>query len=489
MSTANHYEMLGVAATAPVAVIKAAHRVQMREHHPDAGGTDEVAKRLNEALGVLADSRQRAAYDAVLALEAAAAARRASEAAIRAAHAQAQAQEQAQARAAAQGRAADAAAQTAALHRERERVEAAARARGGWTGAREPAGHGAYNVFERNRIDLPAMDWYTRYYPPAEILPESGWRAAALRWFAWFLLDAQAVLAALFAVGLVRGGEPLEWWRMLVLVLLGPGAALAGGWARARARGRGLARYLLFLVFAGGILAPALADGRAAMLVASAWLGAYVLMVESFRATAATVRRPRSRLLTREETLAYNHWDLTGPGNTSPADSSNIPSEQVADLLTGQLLEKLHVIPGAKTLAPVAFPGDPGRCVGHAVLCGDRLALIDSSFWPGGQYYWWEDHLVCKLPGRAPELLAHAFPAAVQEYRRLFPDLQVRGWSVLHRRDGADVLVNNRAAGENPPLVTAAALLEEAGNWLGEGQAHTVDRMALSRLVHDFAGE
>ena len=484
VSAANHYDVLGVSTTAPVAVIRAAHRALMRDHHPDAGGTnDAMAKSLNEALRVLADSGLRAAYDEALAFQAEAGQRR------RAAESRARADAEARNAAAASAEA------TAERQRQRDRdraaartrAEAAARARERWFEARDPAGLAGFDVFERNRIDPSAMDWYTRAYPPLAIRDASARRAGPLRFLAWFLLELNIVLAGLFVVGMVRGSDSPAWWRVMLLVLLVPVAALAGGWARARARGRGLVRYLLFLGFAGGILVPALADGRAGMLASIGWLGLYLLTVEVLRAGAARRRRSGpTALLGLEEIAGYNHWDLGDSGGGEAADAGAIHQEKIAEVLTGQLLETLYVAPGARTLAHLSVPGKPQLHIGHAVLCGDRLALVESRFCRGGKYYWWENQLVCRLPGDAPVFLSHPFPGAVEEYRSRFPGLQVRGWSVFHPMDGAAVLTNNRATGANPKLATAAAFLAEAGEWLCGGQAHIVDRVALTRLVNDF---
>lgn len=49
MSEAEAYALLGLAAGATPAAVKAAHRRMMKQHHPDHGGTAEMAARLNAA--------------------------------------------------------------------------------------------------------------------------------------------------------------------------------------------------------------------------------------------------------------------------------------------------------------------------------------------------------------------------------------------------------------------------------------------------------
>lgn len=68
--TATHYEVLQVASTASLPVIKASYRALIQQYHPDRyTPTDEaerITKRLNEAFKVLSDNELRAAYDEFL---------------------------------------------------------------------------------------------------------------------------------------------------------------------------------------------------------------------------------------------------------------------------------------------------------------------------------------------------------------------------------------------------------------------------------------
>ncbi len=63
MAEKDYYDILGVPRTATADEIKKAFRKQARKHHPDAGGSEDRFKELNEAYEVLSDDEKRAQYD------------------------------------------------------------------------------------------------------------------------------------------------------------------------------------------------------------------------------------------------------------------------------------------------------------------------------------------------------------------------------------------------------------------------------------------
>ncbi|MDH4139124.1 MAG: molecular chaperone DnaJ [Coriobacteriia bacterium] len=62
-SSKNYYDILGVKKDASSDEIKKAFRKLARKYHPDAGGSEERFKEVNEAYEVLSDSEKRAQYD------------------------------------------------------------------------------------------------------------------------------------------------------------------------------------------------------------------------------------------------------------------------------------------------------------------------------------------------------------------------------------------------------------------------------------------
>lgn len=135
-----------------------------------------------------------------------------------------------------------------------------------------------------------------------------------------------------------------------------------------------------------------------------------------------------------EEITGGNHWDLSVSAGGDAAGGLETDPGSIAGLLTGQLLESLHVLPDATTLACLSVPGNPQLNIGHRLLCGSGwpcpirvLAPVASN--SGGKTNW-----------RASRPVT---------FRSTAPGIQVRGWLVFRPMEGTPVLVNNRAAGES----------------------------------------
>lgn len=58
-----HYDILGLAPTAPEDVIKAAYKARVKHLHPDRGGDPAEMAAVNEAFATLSDAAKRAVYD------------------------------------------------------------------------------------------------------------------------------------------------------------------------------------------------------------------------------------------------------------------------------------------------------------------------------------------------------------------------------------------------------------------------------------------
>lgn len=155
--------------------------------------------------------------------------------------------------------------------------------------------------------------------------------------------------------------------------------------------------------------------------------------------------------------------------------------------------EVAPVLPAARVLTGLALGGRFQRAldVDHAVLCGDRLALIGSMQVPDGVYTWDGAALSAHRASASPPLLG----PAMTTLQRALPQVTVGGFVlVMTDRDERLTPVIRHARGADDPaarqdLLTAAPaagrdLVRDLLLFLGTGSApDTVDRAVLAALV------
>ncbi|WP_323958947.1 DnaJ domain-containing protein [Arthrobacter sp. JZ12] len=157
-----------------------------------------------------------------------------------------------------------------------------------------------------------------------------------------------------------------------------------------------------------------------------------------------------------------------------------------ARLLEAQLLPGF---PAARLVNGLSFGG--GVDVGHAVLAGYRIAVIDSLQAPPGNYSWDGHHL--RHRGRpAGDVRIRNSVRRVQD---LFPECNVRAWLVLHGRpdNPFEPIIDyppslDRSALVSVHVANAGSLLREVRGFLAEGpQPDTVQVPVLARLLRAAA--
>lgn len=155
---------------------------------------------------------------------------------------------------------------------------------------------------------------------------------------------------------------------------------------------------------------------------------------------------------------------------------------------TARLLESglLPAFPAARLVNGLSFGG--GLEVGHAVLAGYRIAVIDSLLAPPGNYSW-DGH---RLRHRGRHAGDVRLAETVRKVQDLFPECNVRGWLVLHGRQNNpfEPIVDYPPSLDRSALVAvhvanAGTLLRETKRFLSEGPApNTVQLGVLARLLH-----
>lgn len=463
----NHYKVLGVTEDAPLPVIRAVHRTLMKDLHPDRGGSDLArVQAVNEAWDVLSDPVARKKYDDEIA------------------------------RAAGQQDTGTTSGlpdyddegewgtDVGWVDRPQAPPPPAAvpyppTAAAGDFAEADPFQLAGMNIFDRQVVDLASMPWYTRDYE-SRAASTGPWQHVRTlyrraRSWAWTLFAILGVAAAMpLAVSLVDIGSnsaaitPTVQWDVVYVVIF-PVLAFLLGRPRARRR-RGTVRYVIYVLVMAALAVYLTGNAGITGWFFAAWLLLYVLAVELFRISSTNGPSQPVRRLSRKDVRTYSIWG-------KPVTD--------AQMLTQQLLTCLLKLPGCHVFHRLAAPGGQ-RAVDHAVLCGDRLALIENAYGPGGDFYWLSGHLMQSRPRERPRYFPTSFPEDVAIFRSHFPHLGVRGWLVALQEDGVEVRTNNQHAENGPRVVTADQLLREVGEWLTEGRMRKANRDDLSRLANEF---
>lgn len=227
--------------------------------------------------------------------------------------------------------------------------------------------------------------------------------------------------------------------------------------------------------------APALGLGGGLVLIGGIWWAVYELVVRE------RLRVPRTDI------PEGFYWGE--PGETLSHAQEVFGLDRTIDGIEGERLTAAEIgyfvgsIPGVRLVNGLAFPGSETADVDHAVLCGRRVALIDSKAWKPATYAMvaGQDAIRVGGPEEWSYFPAH-MPTAVERYRASL-GVEVRGYIVVHPKSVTeDLELLNVGADEAVRLVTARELIEELGAWFSEDeeQATTVDRRLLSRLVRSI---
>lgn len=161
--------------------------------------------------------------------------------------------------------------------------------------------------------------------------------------------------------------------------------------------------------------------------------------------------------------------------------------KRTAHLITESVLGGL---PAARLINGLRWPGAEHADIDHAVIAGNRIALIDSKMWADGDY-WWDNKRLFK---NGKELEAFKLGAAVASMRAAYPGCIVDGWVVLHSPMGKLNRPSVERAGMFPlpgrapvRLVTPAELTSEVYTFLVQGDSpHAVEVPALASLLRSM---
>lgn len=446
----NLYEVLGIAPGASAAEIKAAYRKQARKTHPDVAGSgmNGLYLMVQHAHEVLSDSARRREYD------------RSMDGAF------SEPTEPPPPRTAA------------------DESPAGDPPRSEWVaGEQVPEGH-YRGPLPREGHDLSKMPWIDKF-DGVDRSTVTITRPGLLRW-------------QFMAIGAAAAAGSMALTAVAQMAVLPVGLGLLGMvliWAFQR-----IPRRLAVLIGVLVLLAVIMqvfsgAAGSTTWLVRiGAILGSMGLIGVLWWAVYAL--RVRERLLVSQKDIAqFFSWGEPGGGLAGAERTFGL--DNTMDGIEGERLTAAEIayflgsIPGVRLVNGLAFPGSENADVDHAVICGSRIAFVDSKAWKPATYATVEGQDAIRVQvGEGWSYFPSHMSTAVERYREIIGGRRlgagIRAYTVVHPKSTAAPLVLlNDGEDESVRLVTTQALIEELGTWFCEvqEQAVTVDRSLLSHLV------
>jgi hypothetical protein len=177
-------------------------------------------------------------------------------------------------------------------------------------------------------------------------------------------------------------------------------------------------------------------------------------------------------------------WARLGAGAAANYDGENLTVQALAQTF-------LPSFPAARLINSLRLDGGRGGAdhldVGHAVLAGYRLAVVDSTLLPPGNLQW--DGRTLRRSGRS--LGPVRLLAAVRRMQDLFPECHVSGWLVVHNANGNpfEPVVDsppsfNRGGFAQVQVVNPGSLQRDLRRFLSTGpQPNVVQVPVLARLL------
>lgn len=455
------YELLGVDPDADTGAIKKAYRTQARRVHPDVNpGLESMFLMIQHAHEVLTDESKRAAYDASLG----------------------------QPRRGPAGGTGSSPSPGAGSTQSQTSSGPSPASATQQTGPGIPVPAEAYSgPLPRETHDVDAMPW-VKPDPDRTVRVTN----AETPWWA-------ALLTVLVGIGMLLYGmekHPLMLFpaavMLPVLLLRQIGLAGAKTWA---------AMVLSLLISIASPLLQAIFSPQApwlSQILYGALAGAGIVLI-----LVVHGRYLRRRYWMRSKFVREGFsWGKPGAGLNDAVDKFKL--DDVMDGVEGESLTAAEIgcflgdIPGVRLVNGLRFPGSSTADVDHAVVCGDRIAFIDSKAWAPTTFTMnrdWSSIRETLADGtwRYRETHMHT---AVDAYEQALQsagirDAQVRGYIVVHPKSlDRPLTLQSQDSSDYNRMVTAPELIAELGAWFTEDpdQTAVVDRRKLTFLVGSMRG-
>lgn len=297
-------------------------------------------------------------------------------------------------------------------------------------------------------------------------------------------------LAGSFLLAVLLGGTMPALWI---------GVALISVWVLVRRGLTTLAKPVL-LVIAGmvgaayldrSILRPVQVGDPGVDWLAAIGLAATAVCL-SLPVWAARHLRDRPHLVNISDVDGVFRWGEPGEGLLDAISTfgdqnvrDGIEGERLTEAIIGSLLGRL---PGVRMINGLRFPGSRSADVDHAVICGNKVAFIDSKAWAPSSYTMTDRETVVSANGYTRT--THMWTATVRYLqmlrarRRTLGLIHVRGYTLVHaKHDRVPLALAQERPNTLNRIVTAQELVEELGEWMNDGERSTVNLALVSYLL------
>lgn len=203
----------------------------------------------------------------------------------------------------------------------------------------------------------------------------------------------------------------------------------------------------------------------------------------------------RRRILPDSVLMSGMSWGEPGEGlhDAIPAfGAENVAMGVEGERLTNAtVMSLLSTIPGVRIINGLQFPGSARADIDHAVVCGTRVAFIDSKAWRGGCAYKmtrdWQTIEEDRGDGDVRFRESHMHQG-VEGWKNIFRSQRiyadVRGYLVIHpNRFDQPLRLDSSQASQYNQLRDAVSLVQELGEWFLDGSADVVDAEIMSALL------
>lgn len=164
----------------------------------------------------------------------------------------------------------------------------------------------------------------------------------------------------------------------------------------------------------------------------------------------------------------------------------NMQAGVAGERRTADLLAELAAIPGIRVLHGMPFPDSTTADVDHLVVCGDRVAIVDSKMWKRQTYSWGSREGELLVNGKHSDRTGTHMPFAVKGYQfAMGSRAEVRAWILVHPKPGTDQLVLDNTGATKVRLGSSQSVVRELLEWFAP--EYTGERVQMNTEVLELA--